>query len=136
MKSESLPDAAAAESRLNVDVNRQVLDNLGIARIVARRCLVLFGPVLELDDLTQEANLALLRAARYYQPQYGAAFSTYAYRCCWRACTAVMRPLLRRAVNLPRRGLRSHSARLTGQTTHFDGLMGMGVMGSQWPRAL
>ena len=85
-------------------INQIVLANLGLAGRVARRCFRVFGSVVELDDLRQEAALGLLRAARYYRPDTGVRFSTYASRCCWHACVTMLRPQLdrrARTVELP-----------------------------------
>ena len=83
------------------EIDQRVLENIGLARSVARKCLVIFGPLMEPEDLNQEAALALVRAAQYYKPQTGVRFSTYASRCCWQACVGVLRPLLRRRKALP-----------------------------------
>jgi len=74
-----------------------ILSNLGLARLVVRKCLNRFGPVVEADDLLQEARLGLIRAAHQFDPSRGVRFSTYAFRCCWRACLdAVRSPAQRR----------------------------------------
>ena len=81
--------------------DQRVMANLGLARVVARRCLMIFGPIIELEDLTQEANLALVRAAWGYDTTRAVCFSTYASRICWRACVDVLRPVALRRAQLP-----------------------------------
>jgi len=68
-----------------------ILTNLGLARFVARRCIARFGRIIEPDDLVQEAHLGLVRAATHYDPTRGVRFTTYAFRCCWRACLDAVR---------------------------------------------
>jgi RNA polymerase sigma factor (sigma-70 family) len=60
-----------------MDRDELVLQNLGLARWVAGRFK---GHGVDLDDLLQEANLALIKAAKAYDPSRGIKFSTYAAR--------------------------------------------------------
>jgi RNA polymerase primary sigma factor len=55
--------------------NRLVQANLGLVVTIARQFL---GRGLELDDLTGEGNLGLIRAAEEFNPRFGTRFSTYA----------------------------------------------------------
>ena len=55
--------------------NRLVQANLGLVVTIARQFL---GRGLQLDDLTGEGNLGLIRAAEEFNPSYGTRFSTYA----------------------------------------------------------
>jgi RNA polymerase primary sigma factor len=55
--------------------DRLVVANLGLVVTIARQFC---GRGLELDDLTGEGNLGLIRAAKEFQPRFGTRFSTYA----------------------------------------------------------
>ena len=77
--------------QIDAQAQSRVVANLGLARLVVRRFLARFGRVAEADDLMQEACLGLIRAARQYNPDRGVRFSTYAFRCCWRACVDAVR---------------------------------------------
>jgi RNA polymerase primary sigma factor len=55
--------------------DRLVEANLGLVVTIARQFC---GRGLELDDLTGEGNLGLIRAAKDFQPRFGTRFSTYA----------------------------------------------------------
>jgi RNA polymerase sigma factor (sigma-70 family) len=76
---------------IHAQAQNMVVGNLGLARLVVRRFLARFGRIAEADDLMQEACLGLIRAARQYDPGRGVRFSTYAFRCCWRACVDAAR---------------------------------------------
>jgi RNA polymerase primary sigma factor len=55
--------------------NQLVQANLGLVVTIAQQFL---GRGLELDDLTGEGNLGLIRAAKEFKPEFGTRFSTYA----------------------------------------------------------
>lgn len=55
--------------------NRLVVDNLRLARFLARKYV---GRGVEIDDLIAEADLGLIRAAELFDPEKGK-FSTFAY---------------------------------------------------------
>lgn len=73
------PTAATGGRERLTRAQRELVEaNLGVARALARRYR---GRGVEVDDLEQVAMLALVRAARRFDPANGTAFSTYAFTC-------------------------------------------------------
>jgi RNA polymerase sigma factor (sigma-70 family) len=60
--------------------NELVEQHLDLVRKIAGSLLSLFPPSIEFDDLVQEGNLGLLRAAEMYDRARGVAFAAYAKR--------------------------------------------------------
>lgn len=58
-----------------VDLSRQVEDNLGLAHLCARRFM---GRGIEYEDLFQAGCVGLVKAAENFDPSRGVRFSTYA----------------------------------------------------------
>ena len=70
--------------RTEPEVERLVRENLGLVGAVVSRTLRLFPRlpnVYDREDLHCVGSIGLLRAAQTYDPERGAAFSTYAYGC-------------------------------------------------------
>lgn len=55
-----------------------VADHIGLAKSIARKRIPLSNPAVDLEDCEQEAALAVVRAAKRFDPARGNQFSTYA----------------------------------------------------------
>jgi len=64
-----------------VEMNRLVSDNMGLVYAVARKYSNSTVTSLSMEDLIQEGNLGLIKAAQKYDPEFGTKFSTYATLC-------------------------------------------------------
>jgi RNA polymerase sigma factor (sigma-70 family) len=65
---------------LNSDPDKILDDFKAIVRVIARSA-VCSSITIDLEDLIQIGNIALLRAVRGYNPSYGSSFEAYAKRC-------------------------------------------------------
>ena len=83
-----------------------VLDNLGLARMVAHRYM---NTGIEFDDLEQTARIGLVKAARKYDPERGVKFSAFAV------------PVMNNEINLVLRGMRKCVSAVSLETEIIPG---------------
>lgn len=98
------------------DRDRRIVDNLAIARVVAKRIYRRFGRLAELEDFEQQAMLGLIDASDRFDPDAGAKFSTWAFRVCHQRClTLIQTDVARAAKGRVMRKLGEHDVHVVDQ---------------------